>query len=311
MTATKGPLLRLVRSLDPRRSPRPYAIEARLSRIEAPRAAPLRTWTFEGLGPRTFVVGNSPRADIAGPDDLLPRHLALIVVPRANGVHLRLLSLQPERALLPFKRREDIETNAAPAATHGGVVSPHALVVAFDGYVLEVEAQLLRRPGRMPEAEASAPALLPMGEQLAFSRRALSRGIGTALTSVSGPETGGHAIPALLSGSGEGAPCQGTLALRTRDGCVRALPSPEELRRGVLIGRSRRCLLGQGIHENDGLSRLHALVMAIDGAVYAFDLASRYGLRDISRPSRLLPTVRIDDGIGCLVYGAGHLVFER
>ena len=84
--------------------------------------------------------------------------------------------------------------------------------------------------------------------------------------------------------------------------------------RGILIGRSRRCTLGRGFNENEGLSRIHALVVALDepGAVgvFAFDLASRYGLRDVSRPSRMVPTARLDDGVGCLVYGAGYLTWE-
>lgn len=327
MTATKGPVLRLMHALDLQRALRAYRVEVRLSRIVTGRltrdAAPdaaavaergltlLHTWVLEGRGPRTFVVGNGPRVELAGPQDLLPRHLALIAVPRADGVHLRLLALQPDRALSPVAQRDDLESGVLPQPAQGGLMGSHALLASFDGFLLEVRANLLGEARKSAKGPAGDTALLPMGQQLAFSRRAGGRALGTALTSVSGPTGGGHAIPALVSGSGEGIACTGSLALRTRDGCVRAIPTPEDLRRGVLIGRSRRCLLGQGFHENDGLSRLHALVMTIDDVVYAFDLASRYGLRDVTRPSRLLPTVRLDDGVGCLVYGAGHLLFER
>jgi hypothetical protein len=73
-------------------------------------------------------------------------------------------------------------------------------------------------------------------------------------------------------------------------------------------------VLGRGFDENDGLSRVHALVVGLEEAgtsgVFAFDLASRYGLRDVSRPSRLVPMARLDDGVGCLVYGAGYLTWE-
>jgi hypothetical protein len=242
-------------------------------------------------------------------EGILPRHLAVVVIPLPNGTLLRAISLHPERgfAVLAADRGPlpSVEALENAQASTGSVVAWNALRLCFDGYVLDVEAE--------GSGAADVLEVLPLGEQLAFFASASVRGVAGALSSVAAPGGGGHAIPAIVTH--EALPDEGTLVLRARSGVFRVDVPHDDLARGVLIGRSRRCVLGRGFDENDGLSRVHALVVSLDEAgasgVFAFDLASRYGLRDSSRPSKLVPMARIDDGVGCLVYGAGYLTWQH
>ncbi len=303
-------------SLERRRAGRAFQLGMTLRRAET--SAPVASSRQTTHGPRAYVVGSGgERVDINVPGHevtpLLPRHVAILAVPRADGVVLRALSLHPERGLhvAPIETPPD---GAPPRILGvddlgvGGAVSRDGMRLLFDGYALDVRASL-----ETPALDAHGPEVLevfPLGQQLSFYAGASVKNVGDVVSSVTGPGGGGHAIPALVQSVDEQPGVGGTLVLRTRGGLHRVEVTDEELRRGLLIGRSRRCVLGRGFDENDGLSRVHAMVLGIDEGVFAFDLASRYGLRDVSRPSRLQPTSRLDDGVGCLVYGAGYLTFE-
>lgn len=319
MPKAPGSLLRLVYSLERRRAGRAYTVVLTLRRVgDGGPAVVLASSRQVAQGPRAFVIGTGERVDLAVPGGLMPRHVAVVTTPRTDGVVVRLLSLHPDRGvqtnLLPrgLAATPTGEDHGGPPEPIGGLAAKDAARIRFDGLELEVTTEL-----DAPEAPF-APQLLetyPVGGQLAFHAGPPLRPVGDSISSISGPEGGGHAIPALLSSSREGEAVGGSLVLRARTGAHRVDVEPEQLRRGVLIGRSRRCVLGRGFDENDGLSRVHALVIRVDGdgapgGVYALDLASRYGLRDVSRPSRLLTSARLDDGIGCLVYGAGYLTYE-
>lgn len=317
MPKAPGSLLRLVYSLERRRAGRTYTVVLTLRRAaDGGPSVVLASSRQVAQGPRAFVIGTGERVDLAVPGGLMPRHVAVVTVPRTDGVFVRVLSLHPDRGLatnlLPragasAPAEQIAEAEAAGPEPIGGVSARDAARVRFDGLELEVTTEL-----DAPEA-VFQPALLetfPTGAQLAFHAGAPVRPVGDSISSISGPEGGGHAIPALVFASREGEALGGSLVLRARSGAHRVEVDAEQLRRGVLIGRSRRCVLGRGFDENDGLSRVHALVMRVEEGVFALDLASRYGLRDVSRPSRLLAMARIDDGIGCLVYGAGYLTYE-
>ncbi len=281
-----------------------------------------------GQGPRAVVIGTGDRVDVAvggkgepliggmssqTGDGILPRHLAILVVPLPNGTLLRAVSLHPERGFAVLPPGQDIPTVDAIErldTPSGSVVAWNACRLTFGGLVLDVVVEGAGAPDVLE--------VLPVGQQLAFHSGAPLKAVGTAVASIAGPALdgaggGGHAIPALVH-MRDDEPDGGALVLRARSGVVRVDVPVSDLLRGVLVGRSRRCVLGRGFDENDGLSRVHALVVGLDepgaAGVFAFDLASRYGLRDVSRPSRLVPMARLDDGIGCLVYGAGYLTWE-
>lgn len=336
--AKPGPLLRLVHSLERRRAGRAFSLGLTLRRADT--SAPVASARQASTGPRAFVVGAGERVDLAVPGapsaesaPLMPRHVAIVAVPRIDGVLLRAVSLHPERGLhvAPIDSPPDAPQPRLPSGAQsitseggvvdqgiGGALARDGMRLIFDGYTLDVRAALdtpVQQDGGPPREPS--PAILeayPLGQQLSFYAGASVKSVGDAVSSVAGPGGGGHAIPALVQSVDDQPGVGGTLVLRTRIGVHRVEVTDEELHRGLLIGRSRRCVLGRGFDENDGLSRVHALVLGLDdvtgGGVFAFDLASRYGLRDVSRPSRLQPTTRLDDGVGCLVYGAGYLTFE-
>ncbi len=325
------PLLRLVHALERRRPGRSFALGLTVRRpgLQAATATVVASTRVAGQGPRALVVGTGDRVDVAvggdaaplpgglssqAGDGLLPRHLAILVVPLPNGTLLRAISLHPDRGFAVLSvdaATPTVGTIDRLETSTGSVVAWNALRLAFGGFILDV---VVDGPGAGDVLE-----ILPAGRQLAFHVGAPLRNMGTAVSSIAGPALdgaggGGHAIPALVH-SHDDDPIEGGLMLRARTGIVRVDIPTGDLQRGVLVGRSRRCTLGRGFDENDGLSRVHALVVGLDepGAVgvFAFDLASRYGLRDVSRPSRLVPMARLDDGIGCLVYGAGYLTWEN
>ena len=324
------PILRLVHALERRRPGRSFALTLTVRRpgSSSQPSTVVAGSRVTGQGPRAIVVGTGDRVDVAvggnaSPlpggmssqtgDGILPRHLAIIVVPLPNGTLLRAVSLHPERgfAVLPLGQDipgvDAVERLDTPS---GSVVAWNACRLCFGGFVLDVVVDGAGSPDVLE--------VLPVGQQLAFHAGAALKAVGSSVASIAGPALdgaggGGHAIPALVHVKDE-EPEGGALVLRARSGVVRIDVPVSDLLRGVLVGRSRRCVLGRGFDENDGLSRVHALVVGLDepGAVgvFAFDLASRYGLRDVSRPSRLVPMARLDDGIGCLVYGAGYLTWE-
>lgn len=246
---------------------------------------------------RSFVIGATDRADFVVPGGALPRHLALLTVPVAEGVHVRLISLHPERGLVPLN-------DGFEGGERGSLSALHGLDVRFSSYQISVRAFSGDR------AEPVCTSSQPVGEQLAFYRGTVVHPVGDVVSSVSRSGGGSVAVPALVT-STSGFAAGRSLVLYARSGPIHLTPDPEDLRRGMLVGRSRRCALGRGFDENDGLSRVHALVTSIGDGVYLFDLASRYGIRDVTRPARLIRTARLDDGAGCLVYGAGHLVCEE
>ena len=300
-----GPLLRLVHTLERRRTGRSYALTLEL-RQHNPSGGPstlIGTSRQNATGPRAFVVGSGERVDLAVPSGLMPRHVAILAVPRGDAVILRALSLHPDRGLVV----ESMDSDGGATAIVGGVTARSGVRLGLDGLSLVARAEL---DGSNDAGEPTVIETQPNGEQLAFWNGAPVRAVGDVVASVTGPVGGGHAIPALVFQARAELARHGSLLLRARSGVMRVEVTDDDLQRGLLIGRSRRCVIGRGFDENDGLSRVHALILGLDDGVYAFDLASRYGLRDVSRPSRMVSVSRLDDAVGCLVYGAGYLTYE-
>lgn len=292
-------LLRLVHNRPTQKRGVPYRVSIALTPYGAPVHQAATRITVDERGPRVFVLGSGPRLDLGVPGGLLPRHLVVLTYPVPEGVMVRAICLHPERTLQCESEGKSFVAGSVESVDH--------LDARVNGYRLTVDATLAGAAA-LPAPEGVL--VHPPGEQLGFYANARVKPVGNVLSSISGPE-GGHAIPALVAGMGSTVK-RGSLVLRARAAVHVVTPSDVELRRGLLVGRSRRCVLGRGFDENDGLSRLHALVIRLgDGDVYLFDLASRYGIRDVSKPSITLQAARLDDGVGCLVYGAGHLVFEE
>ena len=122
--ARPGPLLRLVHSLERRRAGRTFtlAVTVRRPGLRPDTDVVIGSARVESHGPRAVVVGTGERVDVAvgggasplpggmssqAGDGIMPRHLALLVVPLPNGTLLRAISLHPERgfAVLPVEAR--------------------------------------------------------------------------------------------------------------------------------------------------------------------------------------------------------------
>jgi hypothetical protein len=291
------PFLRLVHTLE--RRAKSSSFRAHVSLVEEGGRV-LVERHLEESAPVALVVGTGDRIDVAGPSTLLPRHLAILLIPSPDGVAIRAVSLHPEKLF----------TMLAPdgnLVSLGGVEAHGHITISFDGLTLSLDA--IPNSNSVPPFETAIVSMQAPGEQLAFHNRSTTKQVGGVVASIGGPDGGGHAIPALVVVDPEPMSA-GTLVLRARNAVHRVEPSYADLTRGLLIGRSRRCVLGRGFDENDGLSRLHGLVIMLYDGVWVFDLASRYGLRDVARPTRVIRASRLDNGAGCLVYGAGHLVFE-
>lgn len=318
MSGARSPFVRLVHNLERRRARPSYSVTLTLhddTLEDSPRSV-LASASVTTFGPRAFVVGSADRVSLRGPRHLLARHLAVVCIPLPQALEIRIVALHPERYVLPHPAVTRAESPQPPALKAlpehvGGVTGIGRVEVVFEGIRLCVEAAFDVPDATGSETVRSPWRNLPMGTQLAFHLDNCVRALGKPVSSVAGPSAGGHAVPALLKAATDDEMDHGALVLRAQSGVHRVDASPDALQRGLLVGRSRFCVLGRGFDEHDGLSRLHALVIAIREHVYAIDLSSRYGLRDIARPHRLLSAARIDNGVGCLVYGGGHLLMER
>lgn len=78
----------------------------------------------------------------------------------------------------------------------------------------------------------------------------------------------------------------GALVVRGPDGVMRLPMGPRALERGVLVGRDPRCA-SLGFHLPMDVSRVHALVLALDGDVYLADTGSSNGVWSGGREVRI------------------------
>jgi hypothetical protein len=105
----------------------------------------------------------------------------------------------------------------------------------------------------------------------------------------------GPVFPSLSFG-GHG-PAQGELVVGSPFGRVAVRLDAVAARRGVLLGRYDRCdTTGLPVLSDPALSRVHLLVLELDGALYAIDTASRNGTwcgPERVRAVRIQPGVRL------------------
>jgi hypothetical protein len=285
-----GALLRL---MGPRAAkPRAFALRVVVrAQLEASLGADV---LLEGHGARAFVLGTGDRVDVRLPDG--SPTMAVIV----SAASFRVVSLHADQGMAVLSQGASIPVGFEVGSVAATRTVRLGLPTGIVDLTLHDDNKEIHRTDMVDT--------LAVGEQLGFVLDSHVRPLGEAAASITGP-VGGHAVPALLLPSI--ADDDRGLVLRSRASVHRIHIHEATLRKGVLIGRSRRCVLGRGFDENDGLSRVHAMVTQLqDDSIMVFDLASRYGLRDVQRPTRSVPSARLDDGTGCLVYGAGHLTWE-
>lgn len=254
-----------------------------------------------------FVIGHSDTATLGHTlPNLMARHLAVLTYPADDHIVIRILALHPN---VTFELLDPAPQSVEAPAQLGGIQSTGVVRLQSAIFELEVEVNFLHATPKNGDRQPLV-AWEP-GQQLAFQEDDDVSFIGTLIDSVTGPGSGGHAIPALSQEGGPERSDLQKLTLRSSKGYRSVYMEPEMLEKGILIGRSRRCKLGRQYSDQDGLSRIHAMVIELEGKIYALDLASKYGLRDVTKPTVKVHAARLDNQIGCLVYGAGHLVIER
>jgi hypothetical protein len=92
----------------------------------------------------------------------------------------------------------------------------------------------------------------------------------------------------------EGEEPLGKLVLHSAEGSGTILLGASALRQGVLLGRADRCdNLGLGALTSDHISRVHLLLVEIEGVRYAVDTASTQG---VSRAMDPLQISRLEYG---------------
>ena len=226
--------------------------------------------------------------------------------PADDHIVIRIVALHPN---VTFELLDPAPQPVEAPVQLGGIQSTGLVRLQNAIFELEVEVNFLHAT---PKNRDRQPLVTwEPGQQLAFQEDDDVSFIGTLIDSVTGPGSGGHAIPALSQEGGPERSDLQKLTLRSSKGYRSVYMEPEMLEKGILIGRSRRCKLGRQYSDQDGLSRIHAMVIELEGKIYALDLASKYGLRDVTKPTVKVHAARLDNQIGCLVYGAGHLVIER
>jgi len=256
------------------------------------------------------VVGRHGHADLyleADPS-LALRHLAVIVHPQTAGgeVTYRLLDLRTRTAFSDESgRRLEALTAAGPTFVRVGSYVLYILCTGESGpwpedaadawqcvpervYVEEADAepdrwQRRRKHGAIP---AQANGLAAGTGVVDPWEREGSRASITLVKTSPGPSR------ARLDRVGDGE-IWGTLRLRAGGRSEALTVGQSAARTGVLIGRYERCdTHGATVLAHHGISRVHVLVVEIEGALYAIDTGSTNGVYQASaevRVARLAP----------------------
>jgi pSer/pThr/pTyr-binding forkhead associated (FHA) protein len=115
-------------------------------------------------------------------------------------------------------------------------------------------------------------------------------GVATLVTTLPGP-----VFPSLTLQEDE--PTRGELVVSSSCGRVGVRLGPHASRRGILLGRYDRCdTAGLPVLSDPALSRVHLLVLEVDGALYGIDTASRNGTwcgAERVRAVRIQPGLRL------------------
>ncbi|HUL77105.1 MAG TPA: FHA domain-containing protein [Vicinamibacteria bacterium] len=238
-----------------------------------------------------LIVGRHSHADIFLPGDrrLSLRHLAVVLHAREAGAApaFRVLDL---RTPLAFTDEEGSPLEAVEAK------GPVLLRCASVGLLLFPTGGAVRP---WPEDPAAAWSRVP--PRLCVEKTPAGSSPGQAANAgawVAPPASADWSCatlvrtlrgPVLLSPAIEGSePARGELLVTSSEGRVAVRVDSRAARRGLLLGRYDRCdTAGVPVLSHPSLSRVHLLVLEIDGTLYAIDTASRNGSRCGGEPVRV------------------------
>jgi hypothetical protein len=230
-----------------------------------------------------WIIGRHSSAEVFLPSEpaLSLRHLAVILYRREDErpARFRVLDL---RTAIAFADEQGNRLEAVEA--QGPLLIRCASFAIFlvptvrseDPWPEDPDVAWMRIPERVYlERESADPArwLVPAGGARQVVPQVLQAGhSGTTLVdSFPGPVFGAW----VLEGSG---PARGELVVHSASGRVSLPVSVSAARQGVLLGRYERCdTAGLPVLSSDKLSRVHLLVIEIEGVLYALDTASTNG----------------------------------
>lgn len=220
------------------------------------------------------VLGRHRHVDLwLGEDPALSlRHLAILTHrhPKERPLRYRVLDLRTEVGFASESgERLDAFEASGPVFTEVG-----AYVVLF----LPLDGRLAW-PTDPLEAWAGLPERVYTGAPRSASRarpaRLAARPAGPDVTAVQrlpGPRRLAHGLRAGEAPLGE-------LTVTSKHGQLTVAVGPAAARAGVLLGRYARCdNAGLAVLETNGVSRVHLLVLDVDGALYAIDTGSTNGV---------------------------------
>jgi hypothetical protein len=256
--------------------------------------------------PNSAIIGRHGMADLYldGDSSLSLRHLVLMVSPLAHhdDVHFRMVDLRTSAGFFDEhgQRFEAMQAEGPLFVRCGSYVLyclPTGDSIAWpespeDGWECIPERVYLRGAPAEPDRwnRKKLRNRTPRGRSLPRfeSENLEERGAVTLVHSVAGPVR----ARARLLESGE-TPV-GTLRISSDAGIQTIVIGPRAARQGILLGRYQRCDIdGVNVLTHDSISRVHVLVIDIDGSLYAVDAGSTHGtwLRTQQREVRITPLV--------------------
>jgi hypothetical protein len=218
---------------------------------------------------RAGPIGRHSNVDLFLPDDeeLSLRHLLVLVRQVAGSLRLRVADLATPGG---FQSEEGGVLRAVDA---NGTLVLRAASYSFFAvptgspppWKRDAEDPWLTLPRRVLVAEPRSPRSPPV-------RRHIARGGQTSVSFVSGPEEPGPE-PVLLAGE----IVEGHLVIANGGAEQKLTVGATALERGIILGRYSRCS-GDTSVMTDLVSRVHGVVIAIDGQVHLIDAGSTNGI---------------------------------
>jgi hypothetical protein len=250
-----------------------------------------------------LIVGRHNSADVFLPSDprISLRHLALILHRRGDGgpVAFRVLDL---RTPLAFADEERSRLEAIEAT------GPLLLWCGSLGLLLfPTGAGTPAWPEDADTAWSQVPERRYVEKTPARSARGPAAGVRARSLDSPPPDLGATTLVNRLAGpmfptldADESDPARGELLIASASGRAAVRLGPRASHRGVLLGRYERCdTTGLQVLIDPALSRVHLLVLELDGVLYAIDTASKNGSwcgKERVRATRLQPGLRVSLG---------------
>ncbi len=255
-------------------------------------------WLGASASLRGGTVGRHGAADLHLPGDeaLSLRHFVVLVRGGEGALRVRVLDLRTRAGFSSEEGQllEAVEFDGFAilrAGSHWLFFVPTGGGLPWDPRAAEPWKTLPERTLRNPRTREVVPRLRLVGSERASV---------TNITSIPGPVSASQPLCA----EGEAVAARLLIADAERTALLRIGASA--LERGLLLGRSDRCD-GQLIFREDGISRVHALIVREGEEVHLLDVGSLNGTWEGTREIR---SRRLEHGVQLRLAGATRLAWD-